>query len=91
MPELLEGEYLELVGQLKLKYDDIEAQMMSIARLEKIMKKDLLTAFGVVRLLDHLIDTSVVGYDNEVVVLVELLRGLLSDCVDKHILGCESD
>ena len=91
MPELLEGEYLELVGQLKLKYDDIEAQMMSIARLEKIMKKDLLTAFGVVRLLDHLIDTSVVGYDNEVVVLVELLRGLLSDCVDKHILGCEGD
>ena len=91
MPELLEGEYLELVGQLKLKYDDIEAQMMSIARLEKIMKKDLLTAFGVVRLLDHLIDTSVVGYDNEVVVLVELLRGLLSDCVDKHILGSDSD
>ena len=91
MPELLEGEYLELVGQLKLKYDDIEAQMMSIARLEKIMKKDLLTAFGVVRLLDHLIDTSVVGYDNEVVVLVELLRGLLSDCVDKHILGSEGD
>ena len=86
-----EGEYLELVGQLKLKYDDIEAQMMSIARLEKMMKKDLLTAFGVVRLLDHLIDSSVVGYDNEVVVLVELLRGLLSDCVDKHILGTEGD
>ena len=60
--------------------------MNSIERLEKIMKKDLITAFGVVRLLDHLMDTSVVPYDNEIVVLVEMLRGVLSDCVDKHIL-----
>lgn len=81
-----EGEYLELVGQLKLKYDEVEAKMNSIERLEKIMKKDLITAFGVVRLLDHLMDTSVVPYDNEIVVLVEMLRGVLSDCVDRHLL-----
>tara|TARA_R110000796_G_scaffold240937_1_gene362192 strand:+ start:45 stop:299 length:255 start_codon:yes stop_codon:yes gene_type:complete len=81
-----EGEYLELVGQLKLKYDEVEAKMSSIERLEKIMKKDLITAYGVVRLLDHLIDTNPVGYDNEVVVLVEMLRGVLSDCVDRHLL-----
>ena len=86
MPELLEGEYLDMVGQLKLKYDEIEAKMNSIERLEKIMKKDLITAFGVVRLLDHLMDTNPIGYDNEIVVLVEMLRGVLSDCVDKHIL-----
>jgi len=86
MPELLEGEYLDMVGQLKLKYDEIEAKMSSIERLEKIMRKDLITAYGVVRLLDHLIDTNPIGYDNEVVVLVEMLRGVLSDCVDKHIL-----
>ena len=86
MPELLEGQYLELVGQLQEKYTEIEAKMESIERLEKILKKDLITAYGVVRLLDHLIDTSVVGYDNEVVVLVEMLRGILSDCVDRHLL-----
>jgi hypothetical protein len=91
MPELLEGEYLELVAQLKLKYDEIEAKMISIERLEKIMKKDLLTCYGVVRLLDHLIDTNPIGYDNEVVVLVEMLRGCLSDTVDKHILGGGGD
>jgi len=82
----MEQDYLDMVGQLKLKYDEIEAKMNSIERLEKIMKKDLITAFGVVRLLDHLMDTSVVPYDNEIVVLVEMLRGVLSDCVDKHIL-----
>ena len=86
MPELLEGQYLELVAQLQEKYTEIEAKMSTIERLEKIMKKDLITAYGVVRLLDHLIDTSVVGYDNEVVVLVEMLRGILSDCVDRHLL-----
>ncbi len=83
---MMEQDYLDMVGQLKLKYDEIEAKMNSIERLEKIMKKDLITAFGVVRLLDHLMDTSVVPYDNEIVVLVEMLRGVLSDCVDKHIL-----
>jgi len=86
MPELLEGQYLELVAQLQEKYNEIEAKMRSIERLEKIMKKDLITAYGVVRLLDHLIDTNPIGYDNEIVVLVEMLRGILSDCVDKHIL-----
>ena len=86
MPELLEGQYLELVAQLQEKYTEIEAKMCSIERLEKIMKKDLITAYGVVRLLDHLIDTNPVGYDNEIIVLVEMLRGVLSDCVDRHLL-----
>tara|TARA_R110000796_G_scaffold156847_1_gene273611 strand:- start:287 stop:550 length:264 start_codon:yes stop_codon:yes gene_type:complete len=86
MPELLEGQYLELVAQLKDKYTEIEAKMCSIERLEKIMKKDLITAYGVVRLLDHLIDTNPIGYDNEIIVLVEMLRGVLSDCVDRHLL-----
>ncbi len=82
-----EGQYLELVNQLKLKYDEIEAKMTSIEQLEKIMKKDLITAYGVVRLLDHLMDTNPVGYDNEMIVLVEMLRGVLSDSVDRHILN----
>ena len=87
MPELLEGEYLELVGQLKLKYDEIEAQMATVTRLEKVIKKDLITAYGVVRLVDHLLDTNPIGYDNEMVVLIEMLRGVLSDSVDKHIIN----
>ena len=86
MPELLEGQYLELVAQLQEKYTEIEAKMCSIERLEKIMKKELITAYGVVRLLDHLIDTNPIGYDNEIIVLVEMLRGVLSDCVDRHLL-----
>ena len=84
---MLEGEYLDLVAQLQVKYNDIESKMDSILRMEKIIKKDLIVAYGVARLLDHLIDTNPVGYDNEIVVLVEMLRGVLSDSVDKHILS----
>ena len=51
------------------------------------LKKDFMTAYGVVRLLDHLISSSMVPYDTEIVNLVECLRGLLSDCVEKHILS----
>tara|TARA_R110001632_G_scaffold128918_1_gene242996 strand:+ start:671 stop:925 length:255 start_codon:yes stop_codon:yes gene_type:complete len=82
-----EGEYLDMVNQLKLKYDEVEYKMDSILRMEKIIKKDIIVAYGVARLLDHLMDTSVVPYDNEIIVLIEMLRGILSDSIDKHILS----
>ena len=46
-----------------------------------------MTAYGVVRLLDSMIDNAVVGYDNEIIVLVECLRGILSDSIDRYVLG----
>ena len=82
-----EGDYLDMVNQLKVKYDEVESKMDSILRMEKIIKKDLIVAYGVARLLDHLMDTSVVPYDNEIIVLIEMLRGILSDSIDKHILN----
>tara|TARA_R110000751_G_scaffold72491_2_gene147016 strand:- start:1074 stop:1343 length:270 start_codon:yes stop_codon:yes gene_type:complete len=87
---MLEGEYLEMVAQLKEKYDEITSKLDRIELLEIELKKDFTTAYGVVRLLDHLISNSLVGYDNEIIVIVEVLRGLLSDCMDKHILEIPS-
>ena len=83
---MLEGEYLDLVKQLKDKYDEIEAKLDIIERRDKELRKDFTTAYGVIRLLDHLISSSVVGFDDEVVIMVEVLRGFLSDSVDTHIL-----
>ena len=82
----MEQEYLELVAQLKCKYDEITSKLDKVELMEIDMKKDMMTAYGVVRLLDHLISNSLVGYDNEIITIVEVLRGLLSDCMDKHIL-----
>jgi len=84
---MLEGEYLEMADQLKKKYDEITDKMEKIELLAIDLKKDFMTAYGVVRLLDHLISSSPVPYDTEIVNLVECLRGLLSDCVEKHILS----
>mgnify|MGYP003628061789 FL=1 len=86
MSNMLEGEYLDLVKQLKDKYDEIEAKLDIIERRDKELRKNFITAYGVIRLLDHLISSSVVGFDDEVVIMVEVLRGFLSDSVDKHIL-----
>jgi len=84
---MLEGEYLDLANQLKDKYDEIEQKLESIERREKDLIKDFITAYGVVRILDHLIDINPIGYDVEVVTLVESLRGFLSDSMDKHVLS----
>jgi len=89
MGELLEGEYLEMVNQLKCKYDDITAKLDRIELLEIDMKKDLITAYGVVRMLDHLISSSHIPYDNEVMTIVEVLRGLMSHAMDRHIFNIE--
>ena len=89
MPELLEGEYLEMVNQLKLKYDMITSKLDKIESMELNMKKDLITAYGVVRMLDHLISTSHIPYDHEVITIVECLRGLLSTVMDRHIFNID--
>ena len=78
--------YLDMVNQLKLKYEEITSKLDTIERRDKDLRKDFMTAYGTIRLLDHLISSSPVGFDDEVVIMVEILRGFLSDCVDNHIL-----
>ena len=85
----MEQEYLEMVNQLKDKYDEITDKLDRIELQELDMKKDLITAYGVVRMLDNLISNSHIPYDNEVVTIVEVLRGLLSNCMDRHIFHIE--
>ena len=84
---MLEGEYLDMVNQLKSKYDMITSKLDRIEAMEIEMKKDLITAYGVVRMIDHLISNSHVPYDNEVITIVECLRGLMSNVMDRHIFN----
>jgi len=85
----MEQEYLEMVAQLKEKYDMITSKLDKIELMELDMKKDMISTYGVVRMLDHLISTSHIGYDNEVMTIVEVLRGMLSDMMDRHVLSIE--
>ena len=86
---MLEGEYLELCNDLKTKYDEITDKLDKIELQELQLKKDFISCYGVVRVLDNLISNSHVPYDNEILVIVEVLRGLLSNCMDRHIFHIE--
>ncbi len=86
---MLEGDYLEMANQLKEKYDEITTKLERVELLELDMKKDFISCYGVVRVLDNLISSSPIPYDNEVVTIVEVLRGLLSNCMDRHIFHIE--
>ena len=86
---MLEGEYLELCNDLKTKYDEITDKLDKIELQELQLKKDFISCYGVVRVLDNLISNSHIPYDNEVVTIVEVLRGLLSNCMDRHIFHIE--
>lgn len=86
---MMEQDYLDMVQQLKEKYDMITSKLEKIELMELDMKKDLMSVYGVVRMLDHLISTSMVPYDNEIMVIVEVLRGMMSDMMDRHILLIE--
>ena len=86
---MMEGEYLELCNDLKSKYDTITDKLDKIELQELQLKKDFISCYGIVRMLDNLISNSHIGYDNEVVTIVEVLRGMVSNMMDTHIFGIE--
>ena len=86
---MMEQEYLEMVQQLKDKYDEITSKLDRIEAMEMNMKKDICSTYGIVRMLDHLISTSHVPYDTEVITIIEVLRGMMSDMMDRHIFNID--
>ena len=77
---MLEGEYLELVDDLKKKFEAKEEEVNVFKERISILKKDFLTAFGMVRLIDYF--CSVTDTDEELKVLIASLRTYLSECYD---------
>ncbi len=80
---MLEGEYLELVNQLKAEHEKKDKEVENIKESLKDCKKALLSAFGMVRVLDEIVRGSEV--DEEIDLLVSVLRTFLSYRYDKFI------
>ena len=76
--------YLDLVNQLKDKFDNNEYLMKRIQKQNMELKKEIVTAFGCMRILDNLIHNSY-GVDGDIVSLSESLRGNLSTFVEDII------
>ena len=74
---MLEGEYLELVNDLKCKFDEKDREVLRTSEINKELKKIILSVYGFIRVMDH--NTNV---DFEVREMVEILRSYLSDVYD---------
>ena len=82
-----EGQYLEMAAHLKETYDLISAKLFKNELQLLDLKKDLCTAYGVVRLLDSLSDQ--MNLPHQFITCIELLRGTLSDSMDTHIFDID--
>ena len=74
---MTEGYYLEAMEQLKEKYDLNEYLMKKMEMRLTETKKELCSAYGLVRVLDNMIGKCY-GVDSDIITLSESLRGHLS-------------
>ena len=82
---MLESQYLDMVKQLKDKYDANEALVERISRNNINLKKHIMVAYSLTRIVDEgeFVDTD----DHKV--FLQILRGHLSRVVETEILRCE--
>ena len=79
-----EGYYLEAMNQLKEKFDNNEYLMKRIQKQNLELKKELITSFGCMRILDNLIHNCY-SVDGDIISLSESLRSHLSSAVEDII------
>ena len=84
-----EGQYLEMANHLKQTYDKMEEKLLRSEIKNMDLKKELMTSYGLIRVIDNLID-HLHEVPHEVVVIVELLRSQLSDTIDKDIFNIKN-
>tara|TARA_R110001632_G_scaffold92849_3_gene198114 strand:+ start:1249 stop:1515 length:267 start_codon:yes stop_codon:yes gene_type:complete len=84
-----EGLYLEAMNQLK-EMNDIREKENKRHKTELIaLKKELISAYGIVRVLDNIYENSFASDEPaiEVKIIIETLREYLSQFVEENILN----
>ena len=79
-----EGEYLEMVNQLKKKYDENELRVKEVRENYELLVKEVVSVYGVFRLIDKLIDYEQ-EIDTEIRVLCSALRSQLSELYEEIV------
>ena len=79
-----EGEYLEMVNQLKKKYDENELRVKEVRENYELLVKEVVSVYGVFRLIDKLIDYEQ-EIDTEIRVLCSALRSQLSELYEEVV------
>ncbi len=79
-----EGEYLDLCNQLKSLNDERDNETKQIKEKLNSYKKELLTIYGFIRTISNMVDPNEI--DTEIYMLIEILRGKVSELVEEEIL-----
>lgn len=79
-----EGMYLEAMEQLQQKFTEYDRKRIIIENKNKMLAKELLTCYGMVRVIDSIINPD--STDFEVMLSVDVLRGYISRVVNESIL-----
>ncbi len=77
---MLEGEYLELVNQLKDQFNEKDKEVIKMQEEVAELKKCIISAYGFIRIVDMVSEHTELDY--EVKNMIEILRTYLSDSYD---------
>lgn len=79
------GQYLEMANQLKEKFDENEKMMNQIKKQNMDLKKDIMTAYSLIKIIDdqEYVDGADIG------VMVTMLRSILSDSIENKVVNSE--
>lgn len=86
-PAMTEGMYLDAMNQLKDMNEERDKELKKVKNELKEHKKELISTYGVVRLLDMIYSDQVEEPIAEVSILIETLREYLSQFVDENIIS----
>ena len=86
-PTMSEGMYLDAMNQLKDMNEVREKELKKVKTELKEFKKELISTYGVVRLLDMIYSDQAEEPIAEVSILIETLREFLGQFVEENIIG----
>ena len=81
---MLEGEYLELVNDLKVKFDEKEKELDKIKNENEELKKVLISSYGFIRIMDMNADNTEIDF--EIKGMISIIRTYLSNMYDTFFL-----
>tara|TARA_R110001592_G_scaffold81963_1_gene242980 strand:- start:39 stop:323 length:285 start_codon:yes stop_codon:yes gene_type:complete len=83
-----EQNYIDMVNQLKIKYNYFEKQNQDLKDEMNDLKKDIMVIYGLVRTTDNFLNNIILDDNTNQILdfLIESIRGLCSGIIDAHIL-----
>ncbi len=85
---MLENDYLELANEAQKKYNELDERNAKNLQELKQLKKELITCYGYVRILDSVYNNQEADdLEPQIQLMIEVLREFLSQFTEENILN----